>query len=223
MSIKLNKVIIPNDYKEIILDETNGDSFANATSLGLNAIAINLENLNLSPKMSYVAEVNYICELATYTEIYGDKDGNRFYKILKFNIFIDKNTASKYRFFRFSLSPNIDIYNDTKYLTGGTNTDTGQPSIISNPSPMGVKMKLNIVINDSELIIFSKTFERSLIEYEGEDDGVIETGQGLLMSGRSSMGGVYFKTFKFIFDSLNGTITDETPDVFGSITHTLTT
>lgn len=203
MSIKLNKVIIPNDYTEIILDETNGD-------LGnLKVITINLSNLDLSPKMSYVAEVKYMCESATYTEIYGKTDGSRIYRILKFNIVLDKNTACKYRFFRFYLSPNIDIYNNTKYISG-----------VSNPSPMGVKMQLNIDIKDSELIIVSKTFERSLIEYVGEDDGVIEPGQGLLMSGSGSL---FFRTFKFIFDSLNGTITDETPDVFGSITYALTT
>lgn len=219
MSIKSNKVIIPNDYKEIILDETNGDSFANTMSLGLNAITINLSNLDLSPKMSYVAEVNYICESATYTEIYGSTNGQFFYKTLIFRIVIDKTTASKYRFFRFSLSPNIDIYNDTQYLTGGTNPDTGELAVISKPSPMGVRMQLSITIRDSELIIFTKTFERPLVE----DDGVIETGQGLLMSGRSDLGGVFFKTFKFVFDSLVGTMTDETPDVFGTITYSLST
>lgn len=215
MSIKLNKVIIPNDYKEIILDEPNGDALGKDATLGdllgnLEAITINLSNLDLSPKMSYVAEVKYICESATYTEIYGNPNGNRIYRTLQFNIDLDKNTASKYRFFRFYLSPNIDIYNDTKNISG-----------ISSPSPMGVKMQLNINIKDSELIIFTKTFERSLIKYVGEDDGVIELGQGLLMSGSGI--GIFFKTFKFIFDSLTGTITDEAPDVFGSITEILTT
>lgn len=221
MSIKPNKVIIPNDYKEIIFNETNGKSFvsdnANVMLVSLkSAIPINLVNLDLSPKMSYVAEVSYKCEYASYSEMYGDSNGNRIYKTLKFNIFIDSNTASKYRFFRFSLSPNVDIYNNTQYLTGGTDTNTGSATVISKASPMGVKMQLNITIMDSAVILFTKTFERSLIENEG----VLEYGQGILMGGSSSAS-VYFKTFNFVFDSLNGTMTDETPDIFGSFISTL--
>lgn len=222
MSIKSNKVIIPNDYKEIILDETNGSSFVNnniTTPGGLDTVTIDLSNLDLSPKMSYVAEVNYICERGTYTEIYGNVNGYFFYKTLIYRIVIDKTTASKYRFFRFSLSPNVDIYNDTKIINGGTNPSTGEMSVISRPSPMGVRMQLHVYIGDSEETFWTKIFERPLVE----DDGEIESGQGLLLSGRSDLGGVFFKTFKFVFDSLVGTMTDETPDVFGSISHSLST
>lgn len=221
MSIKSNKVIIPNDYKEIIFNEINKSSFVNNITIvgGLDTVTIDLSNLDLSPKMSYVAEVNCECKRAEYTEIHGNVNGYFFYETLIYRIVIDKTTASKYRFFRFSLSPNVDIYNDTKIIYGGTNLNTGKPTVISRPSPMGVRMQLHVFIGDSEETFWTKIFERPLVE----DDGEIESGQGLLLSGSSDLGSVFFKTFKFVFDSLVGTMTDETPDVFGSITSSLST
>lgn len=219
MSIAPNKVIIPNDYKEIIYNKTDGENISSSlegsgSSLGgLRKITIDLPNLNLniSPKMSYVAEVCYICKQSNCEIILGNKEGETIDEIIEFDINIDKYDARKYRFFRFSLTPNIDIHNGTEELHGPANPDHLDGPLISLPCPMRVYIQLNFTVIDPIAqmypIRFSTSFTRSLTESER----LLSSGSTLMMSG------IYARTFKFIFDTLNGTIIDETPDVFGKI------
>jgi hypothetical protein len=183
--IKPNKVIIPNDYKEIILDEQSGSSFS-LTETNITVYSPSLESL--SSKMSYVAEVYYKCNESDYIPVTSIDDDFFIYTI-GFEIFFDKNVVSKYRFFRFYLTPNIIIKN-------------GSDKTI-NPKSMKVYMNLKIII-DSETT-FTTTFQRSLPENNMLG---VPVGHYLLLRNTE---------FTFIFDSLNGTITDEAPDVFGRV------
>jgi hypothetical protein len=180
MPIKYNKVIIPNDYTEKILDVSSGDSFNQTNS----SVTVDLSSLeNLSPKMSYVAEVYYKCNESNYTPVTLITDDDFLKYNITFEIILDKNTVSKYRFFRFYLTPNVSIKNMN---------DEGKS--------MRVYMDLKFII-DSETI-FTTTFQRLLSKNE------VQLDYHLLLKNTE---------FTFTFDSLNGTITDEAPDKFGTI------
>ena len=181
MSIKPNKVIIPNDYKEIILNVQSGSSF----SIMKTTITVSSPSIaSLSPKMSYVAEVYYKCTEAEIPCTLASLDSNSIYPI-EFKIFFDKNVVSKYRFFRIYLTPNIIVKNAS-----------------DESDAMRVYMTLNIII-DSETT-FTTTFRRSL-------NNLVAILPGGYLNLRNT-------EFTFIFDSLTGTITDEAPDIFGTIT-----
>lgn len=198
MTTLLHKAVIPNDYTEVILDQTSDSGFK-MTGLQTSSFTCShdLTNLSLNNKMAlaYVGEV----KIQYPTETIESKSLINFPNVAAYTAFvnsvmnIDESLINKFRFIKFSLK-----FNGTTIKNSST-------------SKLGMKINLNlkVVVSPSNTeYTYYKELKTPFFVDGGLSPG--NTGNNLIVNGVFP-GGSYtiFDTFTFVFDSVTGNIIDK--------------